>query len=756
MTSDGESSSKERSPRWIWLAAFLAYLVAAALGLALAFPGTNASPFWPPTALALALLYRYGRRLWPIVLAAAFTINLLFMLRAGVAPEPAVVASVGVGIGNMLEAWIGVYLLRAIAGDQFPFESILGLFAFFFAATIAPIVSATFGVTCSRWASMSGTVSYSQNWLTWWVGDASGALTMAPILMLALRARWHVPERSRRVEASVLFLALVLGSMVAFGLGQQHSEHRSPLIFLLLPMILWAVLRFRTAGAASAVFLIASIAVISALAGGGPFVLANVDESLILLQVFIMMLAGTTLSLGAVLTERGRLASSLAQSNAELNDLAFNDPLTGLPNRRALVDRVQQAERSARRHNKRAAILFLDLDKFKRINDSLGHAVGDELLKTVARRLSGALRDEDSVCRLGGDEFVVLLCDVEEVSDVAVVALKLIETLQAPMRLGNYDLAITTSIGIALIPDDGSEANHLIRYADLAMYRAKQGGRNDFQFYTEEMNRAAVSRLEREHELRQALHDRQFCLYYQPIVDLRDGQVIGIESLLRWQHPELGMLLPYEFMPMAEETGLIVDIGAWALHEACAAIKQLQDAGANELRLSVNMSLRQLNDRNLPELITRALQQTRLDVLWLNFEITEHLLREDLLAELDFLQHLDHLGIALTVDNFGSAGSSLSLLTRLPVKVIKIDQKLVDRLLDDQVARDITLAMIAMAHQLGLAVVAESVETQAQRDFLAAHGCDYAQGFWFHRPMPLAELAALLKPPWRRVVHGQG
>jgi len=575
MTSDGESSRKERSPRWLWLASFLAYVMAAALGLVLAFPGTNATPFWPPTALALALLYRYGLRMWPVILAAAFTINLLFMLRAGVAPEPAVVSSVAVGIGNMLEAWFAVYMLRAIAGDQFPFESVLGLFAFFFAAAIAPIVSATIGVTCSRWASLGGTASYGQNWLTWWVGDCSGALTMAPILMLSLRARWHVPEPSRRMEAGVLFLALVLGSMAAFGLGQQHAAHRYPLMFLLLPMILWAVLRFQTAGAASAVFLIASMAAISAFDGAGPFALANVDESLILLQVFIMVLAGTTLSLGAVLTERGRLASCLAQSNAELNDLAFNDPLTGLPNRRALLDRVQQAERSARRHNKRAALLFLDLDRFKRINDSLGHEVGDELLKAVARRLSGALRDEDSVCRLGGDEFVVLLSDVEEVSDVAVVANKLIGILQAPMRLGNLDLAITTSIGIALIPDDGTDGAHLIRYADLAMYRAKQGGRNDFQFYTEEMNRTAVSRLEREHELRQALQDRQFCLYYQPIVDLRTTRVIGIEALLRWQHPELGLLLPYEFMPMAEETGLIVDIGAWALHEACAAIKQL-------------------------------------------------------------------------------------------------------------------------------------------------------------------------------------
>jgi EAL domain-containing protein (putative c-di-GMP-specific phosphodiesterase class I) len=238
--------------------------------------------------------------------------------------------------------------------------------------------------------------------------------------------------------------------------------------------------------------------------------------------------------------------------------------------------------------------------------------------------------------------------------------------------------------------------------------------------------------------------DRQFRLYYQPIVDLRTMQVIGIEALLRWQHPERGLLLPREFLALAEETGLIVEIGAWTLKEACAQIKQLQDAGRKELRLSVNLSLRQLHDRNLPELIARALQDTELDALWLNLEITERLLREDLLTELNFMHPLQRIGISLIVDNFGSAGSSLSLLTRLPVAIIKIDHKLVSRLPDDRVARDISLTMIGMAHQFGLTVIAESVETQAQCDFLVANGCDYAQGFLFHPPLAPAELSALL------------
>jgi diguanylate cyclase (GGDEF)-like protein len=746
MTSDGELIRMADSPPWVRLASFLAYVSAAALGLALAFPGTNASPFWPPTAIALALLYRNGLRFWPIVLAGAFTINLLFMLRAGVAPVFAVPASIGVGVGNTLEAWLGIYLLRRFAGDQFPFGSLRGLSAFvLFCVVLAPAVSATIGVTSSRWVDLSGVSDYGENWLTWWVGDASGALTVAPILMFLLRARWQIPDRPRLLEAGALLLVLVLGTMAVFGISPYQSEHSYPLAFFLLPMILWAVLRFQTAGAVIAVFVISLIAVIGSLGGGGPFARADVHESLVLLQLFIIVLAGTTLGLGAVLTERSRLASKLAHSNFVLHELAFNDPLTGLPNRLTLLDRMQQAERSARRNNKRAAVMFLDLDRFKRINDSLGHAAGDALLKTMADRLRATIREVDSVCRLGGDEFLILLTDIDAPADAAVVAHKIIEVLQEPVHLANLDLAITTSIGIAVIPDDGTDGGDLIRFADLAMYRAKERGRNNFLFYTEEMNRTAITRLEREHELRQALLDRQFCLHYQPIVDLRNTQLIGVEALLRWQHPKIGLLQPRDFIPLAEETGLMVDIGAWAVKEACCQVRQLQEEGHDPLRLSVNLSPRQLRNRNLPEMIARVLKESRLDAEWLNLEISERFLHEELVDKLDFLRDLGRIGISLTMDNFGLCGSSLNLFERLPITIIKIDHDLVHRLLEDHVAREISVALISMAHHLGLPIIAECVETQAQHDFLLAHDCDYAQGFWLYPPLPLAELSALLK-----------
>ncbi|HTA65757.1 MAG TPA: EAL domain-containing protein [Xanthomonadaceae bacterium] len=745
MASDREWIRNAVLPQWVWLAAFLAYVIAAALGLGLALPGTNASPFWPPTALTLALLYRHGLRFWPVVMAGALTINFLFMLRAGVLPLFALPASIGVGIGNTLEATIGIWLLRRFAGDRSPFRSLRGLGAFvLFCAALAPAVSASIGVTISRWANMSGTSDYGENWLTWWVGDASGALTMAPILMLTLHARWLIPTRPRLLEAGALFLALVLGTMTVFGLWLNHGEHRYPLVFFLLPIILWAVLRFQTAGAASAVFLISLIAAVGSLNGGGPFARENVHESLMLLQVFILVLAGTTLGLAAVLADRSRMASMLAQANRELHELAFNDPLTGLPNRLTLLDRLQQAERSSRRDNKRAAILFLDLDRFKRINDSLGHQAGDVLLRTTADRLRSAVREVDTVCRLGGDEFVVLLSGIDAATDAAIVADKIIQCLRAPMRLGQLDLAVTTSIGIALVPDDGTDSGELIRHADLAMYRAKQRGRNNFLFYAEEMNQDAVAGLERELELRQALVDRQFCLFYQPIVDLRDGKVIGIEALLRWQHPKFGLLLPREFIPQAEESGLLVEIGAWALKEAGAQIRRLRDGGQEMLKLSVNLSLRQLHDRNLPGLIARALEETGLDGRWLTLEIDERMLHQDLLARLNFLHDLGRIGISLTMDGLGSAGSSLNLLKRLPVSVVKIDQDLVSQLQHDPAARDISLAIIAMSHRRGLAVIAECVETPAQRDFLIENGCDFAQGFCFHPPLPLAELSALL------------
>jgi len=370
--------------------------------------------------------------------------------------------------------------------------------------------------------------------------------------------------------------------------------------------------------------------------------------------------------------------------------------------------------------------------------------VGDELLKTVALRLRHALRDEDTVCRLGGDEFVVLLGEIDAATDPGVVARKLIETLQEPMKLAEYDLGVSTSIGIALIPDDGADAKLLIRYADMAMYRAKERGRGNFQFYKEEMNLAAIARLEREHELHKALQDKQFCIFYEPIVDVRTAAIIGVEAQLHWRHPQRGLLAPEEFIPLAEETGLIVELGSWALQQACAEIGQLLDDGRQNLSLSISMSLRQLHDHNLAELIERSLGRTRIEALWLNLEITDRLLREDVLAELKFLNPLGRTAIALTVDDFGSTESAMRLLASLPVAAIKIDHKLVARLFDDPAARDIAVGVVRMARRFGVEVLGEHVATQQQRDFLAINGCKYAQGFWFHRPQPIAELATLL------------
>jgi diguanylate cyclase (GGDEF)-like protein len=729
----------------MWLAALLAYIVSAALGLALALPGTNASPFWLPTGLAIALLYRHGLRFWPVVLAGALAINFLFMLRAGVAPGLALTASIGVGAGNMLEAVVGVWLLRRTAGYRFPFGNVRGFGAFVLScAVFAPALSASIGVTVSRWASMGGGSDYGANWLTWWVGDASGALTLAPVLMLAMHSQWRMPTRGRLVEAGALFLALVLGTMTVFGLWLNHGEHRYPLVFFLLPVILWAVLRFQTAGAVTTVLLISLIAAVGSLGGGGPFAREDVHEALLLLQVFIIVVAITTLGLAAVLVERSRMAAMLAQANRELHELAFNDPLTGLPNRLTLIDRLEQAERASRRDHRRAALFFLDLDRFKRINDSLGHQAGDVLLKTVASRLRTAVREVDTVCRLGGDEFVILLPEIDMAADASVVAEKIIECLREPIHLGHLDLTITTSIGIALVPDDGTDSGEVMRHADLAMYCAKQRGRDHFLFYTAEMDEDAVAGLEREHELRQALAEQQFCLHYQPIVDLRDGQVVGVEALLRWQHPKFGLLPPREFVPFAEASGLLVDIGAWALAQAGAEIRQLRDGGQDMLKLSVNLSLRQLRDRNLPARVAGALEETGLDDRWLTLEVDEGVLQEDLLARLDALHESGRIGISLTMDGLGAAGSSIKLLKRLPVSVVKIDQELVGQLQHDPSARDVSMAIIAMAHRRDLAVIAECVETPEQRDFLVEAGCDFAQGFWFHRPLPLPELSALL------------
>jgi diguanylate cyclase (GGDEF)-like protein/PAS domain S-box-containing protein len=420
--------------------------------------------------------------------------------------------------------------------------------------------------------------------------------------------------------------------------------------------------------------------------------------------------------------------------------LADHDALTGLPNRRLLEDRLTQALALSQRNRKQTAVMFVDLDRFKAINDSLGHAVGDLVLKEVAQRLVKQLRIGDTICRIGGDEFVVVLPEAKRSTDAANVAAKIIETLSQPVRAADRELTVTPSIGIAVYPDDGRDAEALIRNADAAMYHAKESGRANYQFFTEQMNQVASRRLALENDLRRALHKGELLVHYQPIVELSSGTVVAHEALVRWQHPARGVVPPAEFMQLAEDTGLIVGIGEWVLREAC---RWATFIGAEHgVQVAVNLSSRQFNDPKLIELVRRVLADSGLPARLLMLEITETTAMHQTDVAASTLQKLKELGVSLAIDDFGTGYSSLASLRRYPVDQLKIDRSFVADLPAGENAKTLTGGIIGLAHALGLKVVAEGVETEAQREFLAALGCDFAQGYLTGKPVDADSAAA--------------
>ncbi len=421
------------------------------------------------------------------------------------------------------------------------------------------------------------------------------------------------------------------------------------------------------------------------------------------------------------------------QAEERAQHLADHDALTGLPNRRLLEDRLTQALALSQRNRNQTAVMFIDLDRFKAINDSLGHTAGDQVLQEVAQRLVKQLRIGDTVCRVGGDEFVVVLQEAKRSTDAAGVAQKIIETLSQPVRAADRDLIVTPSIGIAVFPDDGRDAEALIRNADAAMYHAKESGRANYQFFTEQMNQVAARRLSLESDLRRALHKGELLVHYQPSVLLMGGAVVAHEALVRWQHPARGVVLPAEFMQLAEDTGLIVGIGEWVLREAC---RWGTFIGAEHgVQVAVKLSSRQFGDPKLIELVRRVLADSGLPAPLLVLEVTEATALQQADVAASTLRKLKELGVSLVIDDFGTGSSSLASLRRYPVDRLKIDRSFVADLPADENAKALAAGIVGLAHALGLKVIAAGVETEAQRDFLAALGCDFVQGYLTGKPV---------------------
>ncbi|MHB1062430.1 MAG: putative bifunctional diguanylate cyclase/phosphodiesterase [Thiobacillus sp.] len=567
-----------------------------------------------------------------------------------------------------------------------------------------------------------------------WLGNLLGVYLIAPLLLTAPRWDMLPTNRGARLEG----LVLVLGMLALTWVMMAYADPLRPaeiVLFVMMPAVLWAALRFSVTGASLAIFLAALIVMGVVLVSSGGITGATTPGDVFALQISMMTMALGGLFVSAALTER-------RYSEMRLDMLANHDPLTGLPNRSYFQDFLGHALARAQRDKSQVSLLFIDLDRFKHINDSQGHEVGDQVLRIVASRLADQLRADDFVARLGGDEFAVILIHPPASRAASRVARKLNQVLAESFKLGQRRYAIGASIGISVYPDDGLDANTLLRQADLAMYQAKHR-RSGFEYFSKELNTVAQQQMALENGLRQALERDELALLYQPKVDLADGRVVGLEALIRWLPRSGNIIGPDQFIPVAEETGLIVPIGRWVVRAACIQWIAWRDAGLNPPPVAVNLSPRQLSDARLIEDIDAILKDTGMDPAYLQLEVTESAAMENPARTFDILDALRQRGLHVYIDDFGTGYSNLGQLKRMPVDALKIDKSFVKDVLTDSDDAEIANAIIRLAHALKLRVVAEGVETLEQVAFLKQNGCDEIQGYVISKPLPSGKVSEL-------------
>lgn len=696
----------------------LAYALTAWLSLALsAYVGDMLAVVWLAAGVAAAAVLRLRWAGAVGVLLGAFAVSRWFLPQS----EALIVA---------LAATLGAAVFALLPRYFAPFTPALDRVASVakFALGAAPLAAAVGGVAMVLVLYLSGTlpthVLLRALWVAW-LGNMMGIYLAAPLLLTVSPPNVLASDRRTRIEGLLLVV-----TMLALTLLMMH--YAKPLrpaeavLFVLMPIVLWAALRFSVAGASRAIFLAAAIAfgVTVASYGGIGYTTAAADVLALQISTMTMVLAGLFVS--AAVTEH-------RHSEMQLNVMANHDALTGLPNRSYFQDFLGHALARAQREHAQVSLLFIDLDRFKHINDSQGHEVGDQVLRIVGSRLEEQLRADDFVARLGGDEFAVILSHPPASRAAARVARKLLDALSESFRLGPRRYAIGASVGISVYPDDGLDPATLLRQADLAMYQAKER-RSGFEYFSDELNVAAQQQLALESGLRKALERDELALLYQPKVDLVTGKVVGLEALIRWL-ARAGTISPDQFIPVAEETGLIVPIGRWAVRAGCEQWIEWRNAGLNPPPVAINLSPRQFSDARLIEDIDAILAQTGMDTAYLQFEVTESAAMENPTRTFEMLDALRQRGVRVYIDDFGTGHSNLGQLKRMPIDALKIDKSFVSDVLTDSDDAEITNAIIRLAHALNLRVVAEGVETFEQVAFLRQNGCDEIQGYIVSKPV---------------------
>ena len=714
------------------------YFVAARLSLPLAIPPGYATAVWPPSGIALAAALLLGSRIWPGIWIGAALANLTV--------ESSFVSTVLIASGNTFEALAGRFLIRRYVGEPSRFERGEDVVKFILLCALSAAIAATVAAVALASGYSLPWAEGFRNWWTWWQGDATGMIIVAPLILswsAHSAAAWPL---QKKLEAACFALLLVV-TVAAISADDASRFAPFSLTFVTLPFIIWAAFRFGQREVTSAIAVVCAVAVWYTLERRELFGWVPLNELLLMLLTFISTVVTTGLVLVAVVSERSRVTDELRRNRdgfaSQVQKQAYYDSLTGLPNGALFRERLAELLSAANESRRKVSVALLDIERFKTINDTLGRRAGDELLRQIASRLSGEPTG-GIVARISGTHFAIAAPGPESEGLVASAASeKLARWFGAPYRVGDNELRLSARMGLALFPDDGGEPEALVMHAESALQKAKASG-DRYLLYTPRMSERVAERLSLENKLRQAIEREQFVLHYQPKVDLDTREVAGLEALIRWQSPELGLVPPMRFIPLLEETGMILEVGSWALRRAVLDQGLWAAEGVRAARIAVNVSSIQLRQGNFVELVQKAIGAAGGPGL-IDLEITESQIMDDIGSTIDKLKRIRALGIGIAIDDFGTGYSSLAYLAKLPVQTLKIDRSFIVRMLDDEEAMALVQTIISLARSLKLTTVAEGVETEEQADLLELLRCDQMQGYFVSEPKPREQLTALLR-----------